>query len=119
MVAVTVGALAKHDVRARRHFGVFQNRRIVAADVAGKHHDRLVRAFGDRQFEARRAENVSRVVLFHGEFGAELERPGARIVLELVEHVARVLFGVKGQWGFVTRIAMLCGVPGVVLLYVP
>ena len=74
MVAVSVRRFAQQHIAARRRFRILQNRLAVAAHIAGKQHDGFLAVFRDGEFQARRAEDVARVVRAHGKLRRNRER---------------------------------------------
>ena len=78
MVAVAIRRFAQQKIRARGRFRVFQDRLIVAAHVAGKHDQRLLPVFRDRQLQPRCAQDVPRIMRANRKLRADRERIVAR-----------------------------------------
>ena len=65
VIAIAVSRFHEHHVCARETLGVFQNGRVARPQVAGEHEHFSHARFIQRQLDARRAEDVSRLVHPH------------------------------------------------------
>ena len=69
---------AVHPRSTGRRYRIIQNRLVVTSDVAGKHHDLFLSVFGDGQFQAGGAQDVSCIIGRHMEFRTDVECADAR-----------------------------------------
>ena len=118
MVPVAVCRFAQQKIGARGRFWILQDGLIVAANVAGENHQRLLPVFHNRQLEPGRSKNVSRVVRPDGKLRADRERFGARNHPELLKRRMRFRNGIKRQRRLVRAVTLLRRVLRVFFLYV-
>ena len=62
MIAVAVCRFAKHEIRARRPLGIFQQRLLITAQISRKENCRVLASLRNHQLQARRTQNVSCVM---------------------------------------------------------
>ena len=118
MLAISVGRFAEQKIGACGRLRIFQDRLIVAAQVAREDHDRLLSVLRNRQLEPRRAENMACVVRANGKLRPNRERACARNLAELRESGVRFLHRIEGQRRFVPRVALSCSVARIFFLQV-